>query len=170
MGDGVANPPNGAHRRRVGNGSTSATASDLGDRGGNRMSTKNMIPTAILLGFIGGLIPRYRWWSIPAIGVIWSIMLTLDGDPTMSFVQIWFAGFVLGSINGAVGVIVTSALYGVARLIIPKTRGEAIAALRRQLRPRSNEARLQELTDLRDRGTITDDEYQTKRNKILDSI
>lgn len=129
-----------------------------------------MIPTAIVLGFIGGLIPRYRWWSIPAIGVIWSIMLTLGGDPTMSFIQIWFAGFVFGAVNGAVGVIVASALYGVARLIIPQTRGEAVAALRRQLRPRSNEARLQELTDLRDRGTITDDEYQTTRNQILDSI
>lgn len=129
-----------------------------------------MIPTAILLGFIGGLIPRYRWWSIPAIGVIWSIMLTLGGDPTMSFVQIWFAGFVHGAVNGAVGVIVTSALYGLARLLIPRTRGEAVAALRRQLRPRSNEARLKELTDLRDRGTITDDEYQIKRDQIPDSM
>jgi hypothetical protein len=129
-----------------------------------------MIPTAILFGFIGGLIPRYRWWSIPAIGVIWSIMLTIGGDPTMSFVQIWFAGFVLGAVNGAVGVIVTSALYGVARLIIPRTRGEAVAALRSQLRPRSSEGRLKELTDLRNRGTITDYEYQSKRNEILDSI
>lgn len=129
-----------------------------------------MIPTAIYLGFIGGLIPRYRWWSIPAIGVIWSIMLAVGGDPTMSFVQIWFVGFVLGALNGAVGVIVTSALYGVVRLIIPQTRGDAVAALRRQLRPRSREARLKELTELRARGTITDDEYQTKRNEILDSI
>lgn len=134
------------------------------------MYTNPMIPTAILLGLIGGLIPRYRWWSIPAIGVIWSIMLTLSGDPTMSFVQIWFSGFVLGAVNGAVGVIVTSALYGVARIIIPQTRGEAVAALRSQLRPRSGEARLKELTDLRDRGTITEDEYQIKRNEILDSI
>jgi len=129
-----------------------------------------MIPTAIFLGFIGGLIPRYRWWSIPAIGVIWSIMLTIGGDPTMSFVQVWFAGFVLGALNGAVGVVVTSALYGIARLIMPQTRGKAVAALRRQLRPQSSEARLRELTDLRDRGTITDDEYQIKRNEILDSI
>lgn len=129
-----------------------------------------MIPTAIFFGLIGGLIPRYRWWSIPAIGVIWSIMLTVGGDPTMSFVQVWFAGFVLGALNGAVGVLVTSALYGLARLIIPQTRDESVAALRRQLRPRSNEARLKELTDLRDRGTISDVEYQTKRNEILDSI
>lgn len=129
-----------------------------------------MIPTAIFLGFFGGLIPRYRWWSIPAIGVVWSIMLTVGGDPTMSFVQIWFAGFVLGAINGAVGVLVTSALYGLVRLIIPQTRDEAVAALRRQLRPRTTEARLRKLTDLRDQGTITDHEYQTKRNEILDSI
>jgi hypothetical protein len=129
-----------------------------------------MIPAAIFFGLIGGLIPRYRWWSIPAIGVIWSIILTVGGDPTMSLVQIWFPGFVLGALNGAVGVLVTSALYGLARLIIPQTRDEAVAALRRQLRPRSNEARLKELTDLRDRGTISDVEYQTKRNEILDSI
>jgi len=66
-----------------------------------------MIPTAILLGLIGGLIPRYRWWSIPVIGVIWSVILSTSGDPSMSFVQIWFAGFVIGALNGAVGVGVT---------------------------------------------------------------
>jgi hypothetical protein len=66
-----------------------------------------MIPTAIFFGLIGGLIPRYRWWSIPVIGAIWSIMLTLEGDPTMSFAQIWFAGFVFGALNGAVGVLVS---------------------------------------------------------------
>lgn len=66
-----------------------------------------MIPTAILLGLIGGLIPRYRWWSIPVIGVIWSIMLSTGGDPAMSLAQIWFAGFVLGALNGAAGVLAT---------------------------------------------------------------
>jgi hypothetical protein len=129
-----------------------------------------MIPNAILLGFVGGLISRYRWWSIPAIGVIWSITLTIGGDPTMSFVQIWVAGFVLGAINGAVGVLVTSGLLGLLRLINPQTRDEAVAALRRQFSPRSTEARLEELKDLRDHGTITDDEYQAKRNEILGSI
>ncbi|MGH8952451.1 MAG: hypothetical protein ACRDX9_13590 [Acidimicrobiia bacterium] len=69
-----------------------------------------MIPTAILLGLIGGLIPRYRWWSIPVIGVIWSVILTTSGDPTMSFAQIWIAGFALGALNGAVGVAVTWSL------------------------------------------------------------
>jgi hypothetical protein len=64
-----------------------------------------MIPTAILLGLIGGLIPRYRWWSIPVVGLIWSIILSTEGDPTMSFAQIWFAGFVFGALNGAIGVL-----------------------------------------------------------------
>ena len=64
-----------------------------------------MIPTAILLGFIGGLIPRYRWLSIPVVGLIWSIILSTEGDPTMSFAQIWFAGFVFGALNGAIGVL-----------------------------------------------------------------
>ncbi|HJU51490.1 MAG TPA: hypothetical protein VJ815_04105 [Acidimicrobiia bacterium] len=73
-----------------------------------------MIPTAILLGLIGGLIPRYRWWSIPVIGVIWSIMLRIGGDPTMSLAQIWIVGFLLGAINGAVGVVFT---WGLSRII-----------------------------------------------------
>lgn len=66
-----------------------------------------MIPTAILLGLFGGLAPRYRWWSIPIIGTVWSILLTIAGDPTMSFAEIWLAGFALGAINGAVGVAFT---------------------------------------------------------------
>ncbi len=66
-----------------------------------------MIPTAISLGLLGGLIPRYRWWSIPVIGVIWSVMLSTEGDPSMSFAQIWIAGFTLGALNVAVGVLAT---------------------------------------------------------------
>lgn len=66
-----------------------------------------MIPAAILYGLIGGLIPRYRWWAIPVIGVIWSIILTISGDPTMSFAQTWIGGFFLGALNGAVGVVLT---------------------------------------------------------------
>lgn len=73
-----------------------------------------MIPTAILLGLIGGLIPRYRWWSIPVIGVIWSIMLSIGGDPTMTLAQIWIAGLFVGAINGAVGVAFT---WGLSRII-----------------------------------------------------
>jgi hypothetical protein len=66
-----------------------------------------MIPTAILLGLIGGVIPRYRWWSIPVIGVFWSIQLSVAGDPSMSLAQIWIGGFALGAINAAVGVAAT---------------------------------------------------------------
>ena len=73
-----------------------------------------MIPTALVLGLVGGLIPRYRWWSIPVIGVIWSIMLSIGGDPSMSLAQIWIAGFAFGAINGAVGVAST---WGLSRII-----------------------------------------------------
>jgi hypothetical protein len=69
-----------------------------------------MIPTAILLGLIAGLIPRYRWWSIPVIGVIWSILLSAGGDPSMSFAQIWIVGFMIGALNGALGVAFTWAV------------------------------------------------------------
>lgn len=72
-----------------------------------------MIPDAILLGLIGGLIPRYRWWSIPLIGVFWSVQLTTSGDPSMSIAQIWIGGFALGALNGAVGVLATWSLIHV---------------------------------------------------------
>ncbi|HZD23170.1 MAG TPA: hypothetical protein VE569_07185 [Acidimicrobiia bacterium] len=78
-----------------------------------------MIPTAILLGLVGGLLPRYRWWSVPIIGVFWSIMLTVAGDPTMSLAQIWIGGFLLGAANGAAGVFVTWALITAVGLLIP---------------------------------------------------
>lgn len=75
-----------------------------------------MIPAAILYGLIGGLIPRYRWWAIPAIGVIWSITLMISGDPTMSFAQIWVGGFFLGALNGAVGVVFTWSAWKLVQL------------------------------------------------------
>ena len=74
-----------------------------------------MIPTAIMLGLIGGLVPRYRWWSIPLIGLYWSATLAMEGDPTMSWAQIWFAGFVFGALNGAIGVLLTWSVILLAR-------------------------------------------------------
>jgi hypothetical protein len=64
-----------------------------------------MIPDAIILGLIGGLIPRYRWWAIPVIGIFWALQLSALGDPSMTVAQIWIGGFALGAINGAVGVL-----------------------------------------------------------------
>jgi hypothetical protein len=82
-----------------------------------------MIPVAILLGLVGGLIPRYRWWAIPAIGVFWSIRLSAVGDPTLSFAQIWIAGFVLGSLNGAAGVLATWSWLHVIKELARWARG-----------------------------------------------
>lgn len=84
-----------------------------------------MIPAAILYGLVGGLIPRYRWWSVPVIGVIWSVTLSFAGDPSASLVQIWFSGFVLGALNGAVGVVVSWAILKVAAAIL-KTAGSKL--------------------------------------------
>ena len=82
-----------------------------------------MIPTAILLGMFGGLIPRYRWWSVPVIGLIWSITLTFSGDPTLSLTQVWIAGFALGAVNGAVGVLFTVAVANAINLVGRWIRG-----------------------------------------------
>jgi hypothetical protein len=71
-----------------------------------------MIPTAILLGLIGGAVPRYRWWAVPIAGVVWSIILETSGDPGMTFVEVWLGGFALAALNAAVGVAVTWALTG----------------------------------------------------------
>jgi hypothetical protein len=82
-----------------------------------------MIPAAILYGLIGGLLPRYRWWAIPAIGVIWSTTLTISGDPTMSLAQIWIGGFFLGALNGAVGVVITWSVWKLIQLVFRLVRG-----------------------------------------------
>ena len=86
-----------------------------------------MIPTAILLGLIGGLIPRYPWWSIPVIGVIWSIMLSIGGDLTMSLTQIWIGGFVFGAANGAVGVAFTWRVSRIIHVLFQWIRARTVA-------------------------------------------
>lgn len=86
-----------------------------------------MIPAAIFYGLIGGLIPRYRWWSVPLIGVIWSITLSIAGDPHMSFVAIWFGGFTLGALNGAVGVAFTAAISKIVHLLFQLARNQRVA-------------------------------------------
>ena len=65
-----------------------------------------MIPTVLLVGLLCGFMPRYRWWSIPVIGFIWSFMLEVWGDPTMSTADAWVVGFLFGAANAAVGVFV----------------------------------------------------------------
>ena len=86
-----------------------------------------MIPTAIFLGLIGGLIPRYRWWSVPIIGVVWSLMLSVGGDPSMSFAQIWIGGFVLGAVNSAVGVAFTWSVAKIIHVLFEWVRARAVA-------------------------------------------
>ena len=87
-----------------------------------------MIPTAIFLGLIGGLTPRYRWWAVPIIGVVWSLVLTVGGDPSMSFAQIWIGGFVLGAINGAVGVSFTRGVEKAILVVFRWARGWSVSS------------------------------------------
>jgi hypothetical protein len=85
-----------------------------------------MMPSAILLGLAGGLIPRFHWWTSPAIGLLWSVVLSVDGDPTMSAAQIWIAGFALGTANGAVGIAVTRGVVTATDAISERFRARAL--------------------------------------------
>lgn len=76
-----------------------------------------MIPSMIFLGLIGGLVPRYRWWSVPVIGVVWSILLMTYGDSSLSVLQIFPVGFVIGALNGAVGVAFTWMVWKLIQLM-----------------------------------------------------
>ncbi len=81
-----------------------------------------MIPTAILLGLIGGAVPRYRWWAVPNVGIVWAIILERTGGPGMTFADIWLVGFTFGALNAAVGVGAAWLLtQGVKALIGPPT-------------------------------------------------
>jgi len=81
-----------------------------------------MIPTAILLGLIGGAVPRYRWWAVPIVGIVWAIILEATGDPNISFAGIWFGGFLIGSLNAAIGVGVAWLLEkGIKAIVGPLT-------------------------------------------------
>ena len=56
-----------------------------------------MIPTAIVLGFVLGLL--LRWWAVPVVGVIWGvIMLTVEPG-------VFFGAVALGAVNALVGAV-----------------------------------------------------------------
>jgi hypothetical protein len=57
--------------------------------------TVEVIPTAILGGFVLGAF--IRWWAVPVVGLLWAIVI-LFIEPSGVLV-----GCVLGAINGAVG-------------------------------------------------------------------
>jgi hypothetical protein len=86
-----------------------------------------VIPTAILLGFFGGLLPRVRWWAIPAVGLAWPIMLTVVGDPGMSVTRVWIGGFLLGALNGALGVAVAWGFGSTIESLLRRFRARAQA-------------------------------------------
>jgi hypothetical protein len=54
-----------------------------------------VIPTAILAGLLLGMI--VRWWAVPAVAVLWSVVVVLSVDAN----PIAAAG--LGAANAAVG-------------------------------------------------------------------
>ncbi len=83
-----------------------------------------MIPTAIVLGVIGGLIPRSGWWPIPLTGVIWSILLTVAGDQSMSFAEIWIGGFGFGAVNAAAGFLLSRGVSAAIRVRSERARPE----------------------------------------------
>jgi hypothetical protein len=68
---------------------------------------ESVIPTAILAGLIAG-----RWWTIPLIGLGWSLLVLFDGSCRGTCAG---GAFLLGFINGAVGVGFHRALRTVLR-------------------------------------------------------
>jgi len=82
-----------------------------------------MIPTAILLGMILGIVPRYRWWAVLVVGIVWSVILETSGDPGLTIARIWLGGFAVGALNAAVGVAVTWALAGAVHAIVSPRNG-----------------------------------------------
>lgn len=82
-----------------------------------------MIPTAISLGLIGGAVPRYHWWAVPVVGIVWSIILETSGDPGATFTEVRPGGFGLSALNAAAGVVVIWALTGVVDSIRSRESG-----------------------------------------------
>lgn len=58
-----------------------------------------MIPTLIVVGLVLG-----RWWIIPPVALLWSIVLALTG--VLSGTQDLVAAALIGALNVAVGVLV----------------------------------------------------------------
>lgn len=85
-----------------------------------------MVPTAMLVGLVLALMFPARW-SIPAAGVAWATIIAIgvDNDPS-----VLLGAFVLGSLNGAIGVPLGRGLRVVADHVVSRLR-ERIAVQRR---------------------------------------
>lgn len=73
-----------------------------------------MVPIALFMGLVGGF-TKLRWWSVPAAGVAWALILAFTGDAAVNPVVRFFAGLAVGSINGAVGAAAAIAARSVFR-------------------------------------------------------
>lgn len=61
-----------------------------------------MIPTALVLAFLGGLLlPRRVAWVVAVVTVFWIVLLVVDGAPTDT--SDLLVGAALGAANATVG-------------------------------------------------------------------
>lgn len=61
-----------------------------------------MVPIALFMGLAGGF-TKLRWWSIPAAGGAWALILAFTGDTAVNPILRLLGGLAIGSINGAIG-------------------------------------------------------------------
>jgi hypothetical protein len=59
------------------------------------------------------------------IGVIWSVILTVDGDPNMSLAAVWIGGFLVGALNGAAGVFLARVMVTAIGMVIHRLMAKA---------------------------------------------
>ena len=71
-----------------------------------------MLPTILILGLVAGLVlpGRWAWWSIPALGLLWAVLVLTNTDVPSDVpgevVSTTSAAFGLGAVNAALSVIV----------------------------------------------------------------
>ena len=80
-----------------------------------------MIPTAMLIGLIVALLLPAAW-SIPVAGLVWTLIISVsvDSDPSVLVVA-----FLLGSLNGAVGVAIGRGLRLLTNHLVSRLRDRA---------------------------------------------
>lgn len=71
-----------------------------------------MLPTILVLGLVAGLVlpGRWAWWAIPALGLLWAVLVLTNTDVPRDVaggvVSTTGAAFGLGAVNAVLSVVV----------------------------------------------------------------